>query len=496
MKIISKITIILFSIVFLFTACEKDFLEPDLTQYATGEQIAEIGETSPEAIAKVLIGMLNGVYAYTTEYQNNHDVFGVMAIGLAGDLMTEDIAQLQNHWFYYDYQIDNRNSTYRRVTNAWTTAFTIISKSNEIITKIDPGVSDPTLKAYLGQALALRAYGYFLAIQRFQQTYKGNEQALGVPIYLTPQDEGYNATAKYTREPVQKVYDLIINDLERATALLNGYQRPAKSMINREVAAGLLAKVYLVTEDWAKAANYAKIARTGYSLMTANEVAVDGFNDINNKEWMWGADITSETTTMFASFFSHVCTFDAGYGGDVGVYKAIDKKLFEQIGNNDTRRKQFKVPGSVVNTSSSVREEQVPIYTNFKFKKVTGWLADYVYMRVPEMYLIEAEALVRSGNATEGANVLGQLMANRDPDWKKTTITAEDVFLQKRIELWGEGHIFYDYLRLKKGVDRNYEGTNHLEKIALSAGDWRFIYQIPQTEIDNNPDINDADQNP
>ena len=492
MKILHKITI-LSSCALLFLSCGDDFLDNDVKRYATKDQIEDLGNTSPEAIASILEGMLNGVYAYTTEYQNTHDVFSYMSVGLAGDLMTEDMAQLMNSFFYFDYQIDNRNSTYRRAVQTWTTAYTIISKSNEIIDKLSPTVTDPVLRSYLGQALSLRALGFHIAIQRFQQTYKGNEQALGVPIYLTGQDDSESILS---RASVQEVYDRIIKDLNSAVELLDGYNRPAKSMVNKSVAAGLLARAYLVTEDWANAAKFANMARQGYTLMNPNECAVDGFNDITNKEWMWGADITGETTTMFASFFSHICTFDAGYAGAVGAYKAIDKRLFDQISATDARRKHFKVPGDVVDNASSLPEVKAPIYTNLKFKRVTGWLQDYVYMRAAEMYLIEAEALAHQNKNAEAANVLKLLMQNRDPNWNRTSITAEDVFLQKRIECWGEGIIFYDYLRLKKGVNRIYDGSNHLEKISLNAGDWRFIYQIPQNEIDNNSEINPGDQNP
>lgn len=492
MKLFNKITIA-FSFSLLFLSCGEDFLNNENKRYATKDQIEEVGNTSPDAIAAILEGMLNGVYAYTIEYQNSHDVFSYMSVGLSGDLMTEDMAQLMNHWFYYDYQIDNRNATYRRVVQAWTTAYTIISKSNEVIDKLSSDVTNPKLKAYLGQALSLRALGFHVAIQRFQQTYKGHEQDKGIPIYLTSQDD---SPSILSRASVQEVYDRIIKDLNKAVELLDGYSRTSTAMINKSVAAGLLARVYMTIEDWENAAKFANMARQGYSLMNVEECAEDGFNDINNKEWMWGADITGETTTMFASFFSHMCTYDAGYGGAAGVYKAIDKRLFDQIGNNDARRKHFKVPGSVVDNSSSLPEVKAPIYTNLKFKKVTGWLADYVYMRAAEMYLIEAEALAHQNKNTEAANVLKLLMANRDPDWNKTSVTVEDVFLQKRIEVWGEGVIFYDYLRLKKGVNRIYDGSNHLEKIQVPAGDWRFIYQIPQTEIDNNSEIKPEDQNP
>jgi hypothetical protein len=146
------------------------------------------------------------------------------------------------------------------------------------------------------------------------------------------------------------------------------------------------------------------------------------------------------------------------------------------------------------------------IYNTIKFRpaegnysdKTTGSAMDFPIMRVEEMYLIEAEALSRSGKGTEAFSVMKAFMDNRDSDWaaSHSSITPEDVFLQKRIELWAEGHIFYDYLRFKKSVDRDYTGSNHLEKKKVPAGSWKFIYQLPQGEIDNNVELSESDQNP
>jgi hypothetical protein len=176
----------------------------------------------------------------------------------------------------------------------------------------------------------------------------------------------------------------------------------------------------------------------------------------------------------------------------------IDARLYGAMGSSDARRKQFKDPAAPVDPNSGVVTENAPSYCNYKFKPVTGWLADYVYMRASEMYLIEAEALAQQGKTGEAYNVLKILMDRRDSSWSvhRSTATVEDVFLQKRLELWGEGHIFYDYLRLKKGVDRTYPGSNHEVKNKVEAGSWKFIYQIPQTEIDNNEELTASDQNP
>lgn len=484
MKNIYKFTIALSLFVGLFS-CSDDYLDGDLTSYATGSQVAE----SPLAVE----ALLNGIYNFMVEYQGSHDVFSYMSVQLAGDMMTEDVTMAMSHWFNYDNQIDNNGATYRRVVYAWRTAYTIISSANQVIAQIDPETNDAELKQMLGQALTLRALGHHIAIQRFQQTYVGHESSPGVPILLTENDDEETNMGRGT---VQQVYDRIFKDYLRALELLEGHSRSAKYMVDKNVAAGLLARAYMCTRDWTNAIKYAQIAYTGYSLMTAAEAGTDGYNSITNKEWIWGADITGANTSMFASYFSHICSFDEGYAGAVGVFKIMDAKLFGQISATDARRNLFKNETNAASLTGYPSGDNAPMYTNVKFKKVDGWLADYVFMRAAEMYLIEAEALAQQGKGAEAATVLKKLMVNRDPAWDRSSVSVDDVFLQKRIELWGEGVIFYDYLRLKKGVDRTYQGSNHLYKVARDPGDWLFIYQIPQTEIDNNEELTDDDQNP
>ncbi len=489
MKTKIKIILAVAVLAVIAPSCEG-FLDTETTGTATKEQIDELGKTNPDAIKTIAYGTIQGVYGYMDQYGGNHDVFGHMSVGLAGDLMTEDINQNVHHWFGFDYNIDNRQATYRRVIRTWEYAYTVISKSNEIIGSVNPEVTDPDLKAYLGQALALRAMGLHIAVQRFQQTYKGNENAPGVPIYLTANDDEPTSQGRGT---VQKVYDRIIKDLERAIVLLDGYNRPAKTMVNKQVAAGLLARVYMTTNDWVKAQQMANMARQGYSLMTIAEARVDRYNSLLNKEWMWGALVTPETTNMFASYQSHISSTAPGYAGAAGVYKSIDAKLYSQISDNDLRKGYF----SDGVTPAAEDGKLYPKFANLKFGNAAGWLNHNPYMRVAEMYLIEAEALARQGKGGEAATVLNALLQNRISNFTPYgTVTAEQVFFHKRLECWGEGVIFYDYLRMKLPVNRNYDNTNHRTRINVPAGDWRFIYQLPQSEIDNNSEITQEEQNP
>ena len=85
-------------------------------------------------------------------------------------------------------------------------------------------------------------------------------------------------------------------------------------------------------------------------------------------------------------------------------------------------------------------------------------------MRVEEMYFIEAEAAAHTDGA-KGAALLNTFMKTyRDANYNCTLSNSDEVVqevvLQKRIELWGEGRTFFDIKRLNMSVTRAYDGTN------------------------------------
>jgi hypothetical protein len=222
----------------------------------------------------------------------------------------------------------------------------------------------------------------------------------------------------------------------------------------------------------------------------------DGFMDIDNAEWMWGFNHTTETNTTYASFFSMVSNIAPGYAGMNYAPRLIDADLYESISLTDARRALFNDAKGKPNADGKFLRAQDLPYANLKFGDKGDWTMDYVYMRAAEMVLIEAEALAHQGKRTEAAVALQKLMNKRDTRWNRENVTAEDVFLQRRIELWGEGFGYFDLKRLHKGVDRTYSGTNHRTKIVVPAGDARWVYQIPSAEVQENPLIPNEVNNP
>jgi hypothetical protein len=67
------------------------------------------------------------------------------------------------------------------------------------------------------------------------------------------------------------------------------------------------------------------------------------------------------------------------------------------------------------------------------------------------------------------------------------------IYLQTRIELWGEGKSYYALKRNKATVTR---GTNHVYRAgeSFAHNSDEISFQIPQSEINNNPSITSQNQ--
>lgn len=497
MKIVRNIAIGMVALLG-FNACSSDYLDTDYTTYLGEEEAAKAAAQNSDVF-------LNGMWSYMAANSSingsGHDNFSYMAMLLSTDVMGEDIAFASSHWFIYDYELDYRMEYWMRTSVNWKINYTLIAKANEIISLYPNGGETIGEKGLLGQAYAIRGMAYYYLIQLYQDYMNEDgtikRDAPGVPLVYTLADglSQEEIDAKMGRNTVGEVLDQSVSDLEKAVELLDaGYERANKNYIDASVARGLLARTYLLNQDWDKAATTANAARQGYTIM-GNAGLHDGFMDVNNEEWMWGFDHNTETQTTYASFFSHMCSTGPGYGGTVGCTKMIDARLYSKIADTDYRKSLWNGPAG--DASQSTASAKRP-YANLKFGWDGQWTMDYVYMRAAEMVLIEAEALARQNKNAEAATALKVLMANRQPDWNENIVTVDDVLLQRRIELWGEGFSYFDLKRNNLGIDRNYEGSNHLAgyKKVVPAHDVRWLFQIPQSEIQENSLISEEDQNP
>lgn len=487
----------------LLGACSDDFFTSEPGDVITGDQLDNVGP------AAKLNGMYGYMYKYDTmgyEAEAQHSDYGYMNTVLCSELWGQDMVQYSDSygWYYDTYQYKKTSRQYERLSCFfhWNFFYKLIKASNDVLKTVsDEAIEDK------GQALGMRGFAYLNLIQLYQFTYKGHEDAPGVPIVLdtTPQEDLTNNP----RASVAKVYEQIEKDLLQAYEDLAGYKRENETIIDQTVVAGFLARMYLNKEDWTNAAKYANKARIPFGDPEGKEELIDeGYIDMNkHHSWMWGSDITMDAEivkTGIVNYISHISSVAYGYATAGKMFKNISSELYDKIPDNDIRKSWWcKEPMTYV--GGPMKKVQLPKYANLKY----GWYNtagnncnDYVYMRAEEMWLIEAEALVMSGNIAGGKTLLETFAKTRQPDYVCSATTADairdEIWLQRRIEFWGEGISWFDLKRLKKPIVRIYEDTNHNldAQYDFPSEDNIFNLLIPRKELQDNKGISESANNP
>lgn len=478
-----KLLYLVLSVVVLTASCSKRYLDVEPQSTINDEQLSK----SPSATMGILKGVFSSLRSYPLTGYAGHEDFGHKAVLSFIDLMGNDVIMENLNWGGFNYNYTGRVTTNSRSHMPWAAYYTQIKNVNTIIHNIDHQTDNGELKAILGQALALRGYFHFMLARIYGPTFVGNEDKLCIPINA--------AELSSKRNTNKEVYTQIENDLKESIVLLDGYSRGAsRELIDITVAQAFLADVYLEIGKYPEAAVLAKNARTSYPLLSDNNWQ-NGFYDINQNETMWGADINAELTTFIASFFAHFDnTNPDGYseGGNI----SIDRRLYDAMSSSDIRKAMYASEDTTSFSVGSYTYRYGP-YTSFKFRDLTSdrTQGDYIYLRSSLLYYIEAEALARSNNEGTAIDVLYEITKARDNSYAKSSKSGNDlideIVLQKRIELWGEGFAYFDLKRLKKGVIRDYVGTNHpvYGRFNIPTGDNRFLFMIPQAEVDANPSI-------
>lgn len=490
-------------ILFLFLAtliagssCKKSYLETDPTDAVDRTELFK----KINNIYAALDGAVTAQFAFGAGGSGRHDNYGQKSWDLSMDLMGNDmVVHSQGFGWYnavYNYTEWLNPATGRQSYNAWYFYYDIIRQALFIIENVDKAIDGNQAQKELlkGQALGLKAYANYYLANLFQQTYKGHENSPGNVLYTE------FSQANLPRAPLSEVYANIVSDLTQAETLLSGKPRTNKTYIDLSVVRGLRARVALVMEDWATAATKANQARQGYTLMTsAQYTALNAFSSISNAEWMWGSIIPEDQATIYASFFSHMDINTGGYAA-LGGQKKITKELYDLIPADDVRKSVFRTPGTGAgsNVDYNQNKHRVP--------NPGSWAADYLYMRAAEMYLIEAEALARQGQDPAARTALEALVITRQPSFSAAALSGtallNEILLQRRIELWGEGFSLIDVKRLGNGLNRpsgpgNHGAPNFNPAVYTSpAVEPRWLMRIPLDEILFNTSIGDNDQNP
>jgi tetratricopeptide (TPR) repeat protein len=485
-------------------SCKKEYLQ---TQPTNQVSLEEVFSTTTNATA-----VLNGIYSYmftrtTTTTSNAQGKPGVGGILLGIDFMGEDLHQAAATWFTStgegNYQAP-RIDTHASNLYYYRTFYRMINNANYLLEYIDAATgSDADKNRIKAEAYTIRAYAYSYLVQfyatRYDAAAKPNNQ-LAVPLVLTVAD-----VAK-PRVSVEQVYAQIVADLDKAIAL-NLTAKVNKTHADVWVAKGLRARVALTMQDYPNAIKYAKDVIDGgkYPLMSQADYQ-SGFNNNGISEFMWCAMPTTEQGDTFGSFYAQIA-YNANTTYMRGTPKMINSALYNKISATDVRKKMWEPAPTAANFPLPTTAFTRRAYMSRKFSvKTVGdpSLGDTPWMRSAEMHLILAEAYARSSQDGLAQAALFALVSKRDLSAVQSTNTGtalvDEIMINRRVELWGEGFRYLDLKRLNLPLDRtttnvpNYVSTSVAEVTSIPAGDVRFLFLIPRDEINANPNI--GPQNP
>ena len=515
MKNIYRLLLIV-SVATLSTGCIKETFPKGNT--LTKEQL----EQSDEALTHMLSGIpsamtTTGTAGYFGTYGYHYD-FGISAIHFALETMLEDIAilgELGYFWFNGWYQNIGQGPEYTSCAYFWQQYYKWIKLANDII-NVAGEITDDTpedTKDIVGQAHTYRAM-YYLDLARMYEP-KPNEilnpssHILGLTVPIVTEKTTEEQAKNNPRATREEMYQFILSDLEKAEEYLNkdatAYTAPSLAAIY-----GLYARTYLELgatykemgepNDWemtssmayTEAAKYArKVIDLGHHdplTQTQWEDPANGFNNgAANNAWIWGLTTTSENQNNLVSNMAHrSCETLYGYG--CLSLPGVNQALYSRISDDDFRKHSWYDPDSGYSyklASNGTIQGNYFVYYGYGLEAVKhmslkfrpgdgevlnytiGNVTDWCLMRIEEMYFIEMEAELGKNNLEKARELLNDFMQEyRYDSYDCTTLTMtpeafiNEMMLQKRIEFWGEGILFFDYKRLNQGITRGYTGTN------------------------------------
>lgn len=375
----------------------------------------------------------------------------------------------------------SENST----SGLWGYAYYVISAANNVIDNLEgkesTDVSQQDLDNLRAEALFLRALAHFDLVRLYARSYAFNADGPGVPIILKTDA---TATEQPARNTVKEVYEQVITDLKDAEQLMaDDYIRTgvsdSRAVANKNVVRALLARAYLYSQQWQNAANYATLVINSgdYTMWEANELA-DAY----------AVDKPTSGEVIFEIYGARANSYDEYWEGPAHMTSpngyadcGASNDLYDIYEDGDARKELFQT-----------HEDADGQYWTAKYigKGLgTPEVSNVIVLRLSEMYLIRAEAILNGASVT-GVTALSDLNVitskrNAEP---YTSAGSDAVFMERRKELAFEGHLWFDASRTRRGITRtDYSGDAVNQNIP--ADSYMFALPIAKRELDVNENL-------
>jgi tetratricopeptide (TPR) repeat protein len=367
--------------------------------------------------------------------------------------------------------------------------YTGITRANYILEHQD-NIDFPGKAHIIAEAKFLRAYYYFELVKFFGD----------VPLILDKRI-GIEEARSIPRSPKSEVYAQIEADLIAASAVLNP-TASQKGRATKGAAKSLLGKVYLYQNKFTEAAEILEevIASGQYSLYqdysTLFSVAAEG-----NPETVFDIEYTGLEGGSYGCLiclegnaavgFQGIRQYNGPVYGDGNSYNLPTPELYAAFSPIDSRREAtvldieafIAAQPNAASITYAIGAGGHTGYYNNKYIKRQGEIGlpdndltspvNYRVIRYADVLLMAAEANYQIGNPTRATQLVNQIRQRAGIPGASVN-SVEKVYLERRLELSGEGHRFFDLVRTGQAA----------QFIPGFVTGKHELFPIPQVEID------------
>ncbi|GAB3651202.1 RagB/SusD family nutrient uptake outer membrane protein [Echinicola sediminis] len=363
-------------------------------------------------------------------------------------------------------------STTGFVNGIWENAYEAILYANTVLNVIDgvPYDSESLKNIRIGEMKFIRAFLY----DNLTSIYGA------VPLVTVIDDPSY--AFNDTRTPVEAVYSQIESDLLEAIELLPVNNSAGR--VDEHAARVILAKHYMKRGDFQSAQEQLEIV-TGsgkYSLVPMNQLF--GVENEGNSEDVFSIHYTSGLNGgSEGSRFYYFFTQPDDQGGRGAM--ALEASLYRQYEAGDLRKE-------LINESNNIY--YINKWTPSPSSNVNDGGDNHYVIRYADVLLLYAECLNENNNTALARTYLD--LVRERAGLEKTAETEQTglrnaIASERRLELVGEGHRWFDLLRTGTAIE-TMNGFFQQEERNITVESYRLLSPLPQAEVD----ITEMDQNP
>jgi starch-binding outer membrane protein, SusD/RagB family len=448
-----------------FTSCKEDFLE--LTPQST---------IAPETFFKTsgdAVTAINGCYKSLAVGSQYAGTFQILMETRGDNYLDQDPSSGAGQNYQIHRFSDSPGNT--NLYNSWVALYSSVFRCNTVLESVDPIKMDNALKTRIkAEASFIRALSYFNLVRLWG----------GVPLVTKSIDPVGASNLK--REAATAIYDQIEADLVFAAANLPAtYPAVDLGRATKGAAQGLLGKVYLYQKKYA---NVKPILDEVINSKT--------FSLLPNVADAFSPTVKYHAEILFAVRFAKGITGqDHGYWYANTQIIGLDSTLFKAYDANDTRRTQIEFAKPTGNSNILPRKfHDTPVNNN------AG--NDFPVLRYADVLLVQAEAQneVAYSNNTAAGSAFAHLNAVRKraglaelsaTDLLDQAAFRKEIYKQRRLELPFECDRWFDMVRTNTAVEATAASSKK-----LTIQPFRFLYPLPQQEIDIMNNATTFPQNP